>query len=370
MTHLFNNCGFGRNDPPFSGAVDLGALALDRGITNRSNTSLVDLTARVLCRYLEKDESLQISHGWDDLELSEAHVQYAVLDAFASWSIYNVLVSNPTGNAVTPSTAGGTPVWLISHDCNSTVALGYIAPDQPKQFDGVNISKTRVVVNITSVIQGAYLIQGDLLKSQHETPLNALSSTVPFSLLCAIKNLEVLTHNEFSCAKDNRRSAPLPPNPFIPSTETYSETAPQQSLVDEPPCHSDASAWIDEIPYNAEEEESPVESMPDLQGLIHAQNLVPDTTLTYGDEYKRSGVLGDIWHLMDQIKISVHHGLRRPFSRALRDALLLPDTDDKAAVEAVLSHHDISWDYMVKWKPQWVWKRVKRFAPRPGILHA
>lgn len=50
---------------------------------------------------------------------------------------------------------------------------------------------------------------------------------------------------------------------------------------------------------------------------------------------------------MDQIKIAVHHSLRHPFSRALQDALL-PDIDDKAAVESVLSHHNISWDYMVK----------------------
>lgn len=130
------------------------------------------------------------------------------------------------------------------------------------------------------------LQQGDLLKSRHDTPLNALSSMVSFSLLCAIKNLKVLTHDEFSRAEDNCRSAPLPPNPFIPSMKTYSEAAPQQSLVDEPPCHSDASAWIDEIPYDAKEEESPLKSMPDLKGLIHAQNLIFNTILTYGDEYK------------------------------------------------------------------------------------
>jgi hypothetical protein len=39
---------------------------------------------------------------------------------------------------------------------------------------------------------------------------------------------------------------------------------------------------------------------------------------------------------MHQFTISIHHGIRRPFARALRDAMLMPDPDDKLAILLVL----------------------------------
>jgi hypothetical protein len=87
----------------------------------------------------------------------------------------------------------------------------------------------------------------------------------------------------------------------------------------------------------------------------------PDTPI-------RSRVLGDVWHLMDQFKISLHHGLRRPFARALRDALLIPDASDKAAVSHVLDTLHTTYDLMVLTNAEWVWARVKRFIPEPEIL--
>jgi hypothetical protein len=82
----------------------------------------------------------------------------------------------------------------------------------------------------------------------------------------------------------------------------------------------------------------------------------------------RSRVLGDIWHLMDQFKISVHHGLRRPFGRALRDAFFIPNPDDKAEVGNVLSTRQTTYECMVLTKPEWVWSRVRRLVPPPEIL--
>ncbi|RDB18198.1 hypothetical protein Hypma_000504 [Hypsizygus marmoreus] len=334
--------------------------------------SLVDLTACVLRRYLPKDETLQVSNAWDSTELSEAHVQYAALDVFAAWSIYESLANSPTGEAVTASTAAGTPVKLISRDGNLAVALGYVAPDQPKQFDGVNVSKTRLVINITSVLCSAYLVQGDLLRSRKSTPLGNISSTVPFGLLCAIRDLEVCTHNELSHHETQARSALLPPHPFPSGPSNCSDSLPLPSHSDSIPDSSDneLSRWIEDIAYDPDEEQSCLDAVPDSQSVSKAQALVSDSSLSYRDEHVRSRVLGDHWHLMDQIKISVNHGLRRPFSRALRDALLLPDVEDKAAVEAVLADRNVTWDQMLLWKPRWVWERVKRFAPRPEILHA
>jgi hypothetical protein len=78
--------------------------------------------------------------------------------------------------------------------------------------------------------------------------------------------------------------------------------------------------------------------------------------------------LGDIWHLMDQFPISMSHGLRRPFARALRDAFYLLDPEDKEAVEAFLATKNVSWDGMLRSHPRWLFQHVKRFVPPPEEL--
>lgn len=56
LTRLFNDCGFSRMDEQrFEGALELGELARERNATERSNASLVDITAVVLKQYLPKD---------------------------------------------------------------------------------------------------------------------------------------------------------------------------------------------------------------------------------------------------------------------------------------------------------------------------
>ena len=79
-------------------------------------------------------------------------------------------------------------------------------------------------------------------------------------------------------------------------------------------------------------------------------------------------VLGEIWHLMDQFKISIHHGLCCPFARAFRDALLLPDPENKAAVEQVLEKCNTTFAEKVLCKQDWVWQCIKHFVRPPEVL--
>ncbi|KAG5643535.1 hypothetical protein DXG03_000676 [Asterophora parasitica] len=129
------------------------------------------------------------------------------------------------------------------------------------------------------------------------------------------------------------------------------------------------TTWHVNIPYNAEGEQSAKESHPDALSAVAAQIVVASSPPGYGDTEIRSRVLCDLWHLMDQFKISLHHGFRRPFARALRNAILLPDPEDKAALEAVLTKHNITWDQILLWKPEWVWHCARHFVPRPDVLH-
>lgn len=60
--------------------------------------------------------------------------------------------------------------------------------------------------------------------------------------------------------------------------------------------------------------------------------------------------------------------MRRPFARALSTAIFLTDSNDKRAVEEVLSRKGISYESKLKSHPQWILSRVRRYVPLPEIL--
>ncbi|KIK31684.1 hypothetical protein CY34DRAFT_33571, partial [Suillus luteus UH-Slu-Lm8-n1] len=180
LTRLYNDCGFSNSDElPFAGALELGPMAKDRNITDRARVSLSDLTGLVLQQHLPKDESVRVSTRWDDPELSSEQETYAALDVYAAWAIYKKFSTIPSIGPVTPSTPAGTQVQLMSRVGGLPVAYGYITRHQPKQFDGVNVTKTRVVVTIISITVPAYLVRAELLSSHQETSLSTLGTQLP-----------------------------------------------------------------------------------------------------------------------------------------------------------------------------------------------
>jgi hypothetical protein len=64
----------------------------------------------------------------------------------------------------------------------------------------------------------------------------------------------------------------------------------------------------------------------------------------------------DVWHAMAQIKVPKNHGFRRSFSRALRDAMLIPDLDDRKWIEVYLKSIGSSWDDVLQFNAKWLWK--------------
>src|SRR5271155_2184928 len=184
LTRLFNDCGFVKEqDAPFTGAVDLGKIAKDRGAAAKATISLADLSASILKRYLPKDPAIRVSEEWNTVPLPTSHANYAALDVYATWAIFQALTSSSIGEIVTSSLAtGGTPVTLFSANQSREVALGHITLEQPKNYDGTNVMKTQVLVVITDVLVPGYLIPHDLTTSNNDTPLSAFP-TSPFSLV-------------------------------------------------------------------------------------------------------------------------------------------------------------------------------------------
>ncbi|KAJ7769226.1 hypothetical protein DFH07DRAFT_769122 [Mycena maculata] len=69
--------------------------------------------------------------------------------------------------------------------------------------------------------------------------------------------------------------------------------------------------------------------------------------------------------------ISTAHGLRLDFVQALRDALFIPDKDDKRRILAWASTQDPpqTWDQLLQRKPKWLWRHCKQSIPPPEVLY-
>jgi hypothetical protein len=77
----------------------------------------------------------------------------------------------------------------------------------------------------------------------------------------------------------------------------------------------------------------------------------------------------DVWHAMAQIKVPKNHGFRRSFARALRDAMLIPNLDDRKWIEVYLKSIGSSWDDVLQFNAKWLWKLCKRTIPPPELLY-
>ncbi|KAJ3717330.1 hypothetical protein C8R42DRAFT_587212 [Lentinula raphanica] len=85
----------------------------------------------------------------------------------------------------------------------------------------------------------------------------------------------------------------------------------------------------------------------------------------------RSRVKKDAFHVFDMFYISTSHGLRVDFSRALRDAIFIPDSADQDRITTWASRQDppLTWEYLVRTRPKWVWTHCKRMIPPPEQLY-
>ncbi|KAG1786521.1 uncharacterized protein HD556DRAFT_1506943 [Suillus plorans] len=348
LTRLYKDCGFAdSNEQPFVGALELGSMAKDRNVTDHAHVSLTDLTALVLRRNLPKDMSIRVSTRWDDPVLSPEQEKYAALDVYAASAIFESFLL---------------VVRLMSRNGGLAVAYGHIARHQPRQLNGVNVSKTRVVITVTSVLVPAYLVRAELRPDRQETPISSLAAQSPFPLLCYQRDLRTCPGTSKMKPKNNAAIPASPPyephdSPYLPVDEIEEPTSDVSELLS----HNGDSGIPEQLASDAEK---------DLHGLSQIESLAELVSRNVSIENSEvcSWVLGDIWHLMDQFKISIHHGLRRPFSCALRDAIFLPDPEDLAAVEEVLVKKNTCFRQMVLTNSDWVWQRIKRLVPPPEIL--
>ena len=81
-----------------------------------------------------------------------------------------------------------------------------------------------------------------------------------------------------------------------------------------------------------------------------------------------SRVLKDAFHLIEQVPVSLRHGMAKDFKRRFRDCLFAVNQEDKRKVEEYLTSIGSDWDTHLVNNPDFVWERVRRTIPPPDEL--
>lgn len=371
---LWNDCSENCHSLPFLGQGDLEHMAKTRTGTHQPVIGIEGLCASILRKRVSRNPAISISSAWDQFYLPSSYIDHVVMEMYVIWSLYSVLSTFNNPKEVSKMTPGGTPVKMLAPD-GRIITEGIIALDQPTIFKGVNVSATRVVMTVEKVHVPAYLINPTLLLSRQPTPLSAFGS-VPFNLLCQANHLQTssnvgpgssmgsagdseFNHHELRLGS-NINPAMLTGPPVMTLEGQFSEAnLNEPSPMDIWTEHSD-----DSITQNiADSLIDPAASSAMSQLLLDFRDYNPECA-----DIVRTRVIGDIWHVFHQFPISLQHGLRRPFSKALSRAFFIPNLDDRRAVDHVLRQKNTTYEAKLRSNPDYIRKRVRYRVPPPEKL--
>lgn len=109
----------------------------------------------------------------------------------------------------------------------------------------------------------------------------------------------------------------------------------------------------------------------DTQSAEERDNILPtEANCQVWDKVIYSRVLKDIFHVFNMFHLPANHGLRNEFSRELRDAIFIPDPEDRKRIEAwgQTQSPPQNFNSTRAARPSWLWHRCKRVVPPPNIL--
>ena len=348
---------------PFVGGLDIARLSKDKGIVKDARIGLVNLCAAVLGEHLEKDESVRVSSEWSNTTLSMEQMKYAALDVWASLQIYNKLqaLHVPSPLTFTPLPLPGTKVFLYQEDRTRIIACGQISMYAYNTLDGINISPSRCLIDIDEIF-----IPGAVITVHHGRPLSSFGPP-PFSVVC--KKSQVYTFVESFLPV---QTGMAPPNPSEPSIGNYSnnieDTIEPGSLPDDQTMEPLNVGFSD--PPISFTTLSDTSGGQDISGLEEWGSIIADLAQTPWPTEVRSRVLKDIFHVFQMISISKTHGLRVKFSQALRDAIFLPNPEDKQQIESYLARQSppLTFEQKLQKNPSFIKKHCKHIVPPPEQL--
>jgi hypothetical protein len=357
----------------FVGALDLARLAKERYVvTNITSTGLDDLAAIVLQKRLNKNTSLRTSQSWENQTLSTEQISYAAIDAAISLILYHQLVNHYMIPApVLTTSPPSTPVLLYTSNLRSVIAEGCISHHSTS--DGVHISDEHVVIDIHHV-----LIPGAIIISHHHQSLESFGHP-PFTLVCLRDHIRIYSPSQ------NKSHMDL-------------NAADHESLLNNPPVIQEPGI----LNVNEENEmmsiaesmsmdlSGPEELHPSLTDNINEPQIISESDLAFAerklgseeqfgrlsdplkwDNETHSRVLKDVWHIFHMIYLSTTHGLRKQFTRELRDAFFIPDVADRERIDiwGLAQDPPTTYQKLRDSSPEWTRTRCRHTIPPPHILY-
>ncbi|XP_006454870.1 hypothetical protein AGABI2DRAFT_114604 [Agaricus bisporus var. bisporus H97] len=85
----------------------------------------------------------------------------------------------------------------------------------------------------------------------------------------------------------------------------------------------------------------------------------------------RSRVLKDVWHVFHMFYLSVTHGLQKQFTRELRDAIFIPDKEDRIRINTwgAQQNPPQTYESLRNSSPQFIRQHCKHVIPPPHVLY-
>lgn len=107
------------------------------------------------------------------------------------------------------------------------------------------------------------------------------------------------------------------------------------------------------------------------QGHGPSQDDDDDIIPQYHNYVVLTKVLGDAFHVMDRVKVPMHHDFKPSFFRALRGAIFILNPQDVSNVKTALRIVTTKeWNMLLAFNFKYVAQRVRRRIPPPDLLHA
>ena len=297
---------------------------------------------------------------------------YAALDAYVSLAIYQILaqfsVPSPLSGTISPHTN----ITLYHNNFSRIIARGHISEAcTTPLFDEIAITDKRTIIEVTEVVVPAAIIN-----THHKRSLGSFGPP-PFSLVCLRSHLK--------CSNPIKQSAP---STNLNSNSDSQKSSPHHTGEDSLPEMNTSTTPRDEeanggpslsqLVFDQVEELEPRDGSMgtraaacerDPQSEASGEQILGQIPSMW--KTVRSRVINDPFHLFHRFYISTTHGLRIEFARALRDALFIPDKEDKQRISAWAATLDppMTFDDLVRQRPSWVWRRCKRIIPPPEELY-
>jgi len=403
--------------------IELGKLAKAKGAVSDGRASLASLCGIILCHALCKTNDIRLSL-WSTPILTPEQKEYAALDAYAALSIWEHLSVKPTvGLPVKMFTPGALVNVQVG---KKIVAKGHIAIQSShtkiKHIEGektIKISPSRVVIEVDEVNSPGYepavhkisldqmgpppfvlVIAKSMLRTRNEIPPvippcsdsdslalpNDIGSYPPPSVLQPDNIDQIMqSHNEDTDSKsddddsddedeDGGTADEFDITELTQKNSELSTTPPIQDVPSTSQLPSSASS----VPVSQQKQKSSLPSTAQLHGRNWEENLseasrsFPSLTQPSGISWKGllTRILQDIFHVEDRLLrlLPERHSAYKAFAIAFTQAIFVYDKDDRAAIEAALKKHNVTWEYALRTKKDAIHRRVRRYVPPPNIL--